>query len=202
MWKWQSDLPWPDVCCFHLSFQKHKEVGQVRKAYWCVREWMRPEVGMAFDVYMFVFLFLLPVSIMAAAYTGIARALWRGSALRRSMTVPSWVPIHFRDICGWLHLFTTLLIYLSIFFLSLLLIHSSLSLTLYWFFIYFFTFFLFFSWHIFIHFFLSLVLPWSPSLSCIFVFLFVLHSIFVSWCSLFVASLPSPVCHPIKQSDP
>ncbi|PVD23760.1 hypothetical protein C0Q70_17033 [Pomacea canaliculata] len=72
-----------------LVGQKHKEVGQVRKAYWCVREWMRPEVGMAFDVYMFVFLFLLPVSIMAAAYTGIARALWRGSALRRSMTVPS-----------------------------------------------------------------------------------------------------------------
>ena len=61
----------------------------VRKAYWCVREWDPPGVGLTFDIYMLVLLFLLPVSIMAAAYTGIARALWRGSTLRRSVaTVP------------------------------------------------------------------------------------------------------------------
>ncbi|KAK7487553.1 hypothetical protein BaRGS_00021255, partial [Batillaria attramentaria] len=72
-----------------LIGQKHKEVGEIRKAFWCVREWHEEEVGLAFDIYMLVLLFLLPVSIMAAAYTGIARALWRGSALRRSMAVPS-----------------------------------------------------------------------------------------------------------------
>ncbi|XP_070196502.1 galanin receptor 2a-like [Littorina saxatilis] len=66
-----------------LVGQKHKEVGEVRKAFWCVREWVRPSVGLAFDIYMLVLLFLLPVSIMAVAYTGIARALWRGSTIRR-----------------------------------------------------------------------------------------------------------------------
>jgi hypothetical protein len=73
-----------------MSAQKHIEVGVARKGYWCIRDWRSPGVGLAFDVYMLTLLFLLPVTIIAVAYTGIARVLWRGTNLRRSVaTVPA-----------------------------------------------------------------------------------------------------------------
>ncbi|XP_076462091.1 QRFP-like peptide receptor [Babylonia areolata] len=89
-----------------LVGQKHKEVGEAIKAYWCVREWVPPEVGLAFDIYMLVLLFLLPVTIMAAAYTGIARALWKSSNIRRSVVTvtaprsPALTPSAARS-CSW-----------------------------------------------------------------------------------------------------
>ncbi|XP_041357593.1 gastrin/cholecystokinin type B receptor-like [Gigantopelta aegis] len=76
-----------------LVGQKHKEVGDIRKAYWCVKEWSKPSLAIVFEVYMLVVIFVIPVLVMIMAYTAICVELFRMSKLRTGMGINKYVVI-------------------------------------------------------------------------------------------------------------
>ncbi|XP_050402816.1 allatostatin-A receptor [Patella vulgata] len=63
----------------------HKEVGFVRKAYWCIQEWSKQSYAIAYEMYMFFILFLLPVGVMTVTYMFICVEIWRLASVRASM---------------------------------------------------------------------------------------------------------------------
>ncbi|ESP05194.1 hypothetical protein LOTGIDRAFT_91997, partial [Lottia gigantea] len=67
----------------------HKEVGVVRKGYWCLLEWSSHVYAISYEFYMFFILFLLPVGVMTVTYMFICVEIWRLSAVRASMRTGS-----------------------------------------------------------------------------------------------------------------
>ncbi|ESP05640.1 hypothetical protein LOTGIDRAFT_152502 [Lottia gigantea] len=62
--------------------QNHKEVGVVRKGYWCIKDWEDLLFSRVYEVYMFCMMLVIPVSIMMFAYCNISLELWHVSNQR------------------------------------------------------------------------------------------------------------------------
>ncbi|CAK9299029.1 unnamed protein product [Gordionus sp. m RMFG-2023] len=58
-----------------LVGRQHIEVGEVRKGYWCIKEWPNREYSIAYEIFQLCLLLLFPVIIMSFAYVSIAREL-------------------------------------------------------------------------------------------------------------------------------
>ncbi|XP_046653001.1 cholecystokinin receptor type A-like isoform X1 [Daphnia pulicaria] len=69
-----------------LWIQVHLPVGVRKPAFWCVRDWDSPISWQIYELYMFVLVLVLPLSIMAGTYGAIGREVWRVTYLRSSMT--------------------------------------------------------------------------------------------------------------------
>lgn len=61
-------------------------MGVRKPAFWCVRDWDSPISWQIYELYMFVLVLVLPLSIMAGTYGAIGREVWRVTYLRSSMT--------------------------------------------------------------------------------------------------------------------
>ncbi|OWF56335.1 allatostatin-A receptor-like isoform X2 [Mizuhopecten yessoensis] len=56
--------------------QKHTMVGSTRKAYWCRIDFAQPLHHQAYELYMLVIIFIIPVGVMAFTYTWICVEIW------------------------------------------------------------------------------------------------------------------------------
>ncbi|XP_060077363.1 allatostatin-A receptor-like [Ylistrum balloti] len=56
--------------------QKHMMVGSTRKAYWCRIDFARPWHHQAYELYMLIIIFVIPVGVMAFTYTWICVEIW------------------------------------------------------------------------------------------------------------------------------
>ncbi|ESO92589.1 hypothetical protein LOTGIDRAFT_162500, partial [Lottia gigantea] len=72
-----------------LIGQKHILVGERIKAYWCITEWSSTEMEILFEVYRFTLLFIIPMTVMIIAYTGICKELLQLSSVRGNLTSSS-----------------------------------------------------------------------------------------------------------------
>ncbi len=60
-----------------IIFQAHKEVGMIRKAFWCLKEWQHNWHSQVYEVVMLLLVFIVPLCIMGFAYISISREMWR-----------------------------------------------------------------------------------------------------------------------------
>lgn len=66
--------------------QNLMEVGQWRKAHWCVK-WSRPTAhGVLFEIYMFFILFVVPITVMIITYSRVSCEIWNGAAIRAELS--------------------------------------------------------------------------------------------------------------------
>nr|XP_022325471.1 pyroglutamylated RFamide peptide receptor-like [Crassostrea virginica] len=69
-----------------LYIQNLMEVGQWRKAHWCVK-WSRPTAhGVLFEIYMFFILFVVPITVMIITYSRVSCEIWNGAAIRAELS--------------------------------------------------------------------------------------------------------------------
>ncbi|XP_066946038.1 uncharacterized protein [Macrobrachium rosenbergii] len=66
--------------------QIHMEVGVRVRAYWCVNNFDAPLTWRAYETYMMVLVLVLPVCVMAVAYTSIGIAIVKVVGQRRTIT--------------------------------------------------------------------------------------------------------------------
>ena len=69
-----------------LNLQIHKEVGGVRKGYWCIKQWEKPVYAKSYEVGMLLGIFVIPVTIISFAYINICKELWTMTSNRESLT--------------------------------------------------------------------------------------------------------------------
>lgn len=69
-----------------LNIQELKEVGRRIKAYWCIKATQSPVHSALFEIYMFVILFVVPITIMVISYSRISHEIWNVAARRASLT--------------------------------------------------------------------------------------------------------------------
>nr|XP_011418396.2 gastrin/cholecystokinin type B receptor isoform X1 [Crassostrea gigas] len=69
-----------------LYIQDLKEVGRQIKAYWCIKTTQSPVHSLLFEVYMFVILFIVPITIMVISYSRISHEIWNVSSRRASLS--------------------------------------------------------------------------------------------------------------------
>ena len=62
------------------------EVGVRHKAYWCVRDFDSAYVWPTYETYNLILVLILPVIIMATAYTSILNAVYNMARSRMEMT--------------------------------------------------------------------------------------------------------------------
>ena len=76
------------IMCLSSSWprQVHMPVGERFPAYWCVRDWENPISWQVYELYMCLLILVMPLSIMAWAYTAICKEIWRVTYLRSAMT--------------------------------------------------------------------------------------------------------------------
>ncbi len=63
-----------------LLSQIHKEVGTIRKGYWCMDEWPMDWAAQFYATAMLLLFFVGPLAVMTFAYTSISKEMWRMSA--------------------------------------------------------------------------------------------------------------------------
>lgn len=68
-----------------LGVQVHKEVGVVRKGYWCVKEWPSEAMEQAYELAMLLFLFCCPLAVMTFTYASVCIEMTSMSAKRAQM---------------------------------------------------------------------------------------------------------------------
>ena len=78
-------MPVNNILIMAAMFQQHLQVGERRKAYWCIERWETPLYHKLYQIYMFFLIFLLPMSLMTFAYASICRKLWLVRYHRASM---------------------------------------------------------------------------------------------------------------------
>ncbi|XP_076462050.1 somatostatin receptor type 5-like [Babylonia areolata] len=60
----------------------HMEVGEVRKGFWCIKNYGEQGWMMTYELYMLTLLFVIPLLVMVLAYSVIAVKVWRVSDIR------------------------------------------------------------------------------------------------------------------------
>ncbi|XP_066946040.1 G-protein coupled receptor 54-like [Macrobrachium rosenbergii] len=70
----------------NLLIRIHMEVGVRVRAYWCVNNFDAPLTWRAYETYMMVLVLVLPVCVMAVAYTSIGIAIVKVVGQRRTIT--------------------------------------------------------------------------------------------------------------------
>ena len=68
-----------------FTLKIHKEVGERKKAYWCVKEWPKQEYSIAYELGFACLVFVVPLAVMTFAYVNICRELWTVTAWRTTM---------------------------------------------------------------------------------------------------------------------
>ncbi len=63
-----------------LFFQIHKEVGSIRKGYWCLEEWPTSWASQLYNTGMLLLVFIIPLLVMSFAYVSISKEMWKISA--------------------------------------------------------------------------------------------------------------------------
>ncbi|KAK7495069.1 hypothetical protein BaRGS_00013709, partial [Batillaria attramentaria] len=71
--------------CLPTKEEIHKEVGERRPAYWCVKNWEHRLYAQLYEVYMLCIVLLLPLLVMSFAYASICRELWVMTSRRSAM---------------------------------------------------------------------------------------------------------------------
>ncbi|XP_070194636.1 QRFP-like peptide receptor [Littorina saxatilis] len=67
----------------------HQEVGEVRKAFWCVKNHSERTWIITYEMFMVTLLFVVPMCVMIMAYSVIAVKVWRVSDMRTGGCVPA-----------------------------------------------------------------------------------------------------------------
>ncbi|XP_064097653.1 G-protein coupled receptor 54-like isoform X2 [Macrobrachium nipponense] len=70
----------------NLLIRIHMEVGVRVRAYWCVNNFDAPLTWRAYETYMMILVLILPVCVMAVAYTSIGIAIVKVVGQRRTIT--------------------------------------------------------------------------------------------------------------------
>ncbi|XP_041357591.1 QRFP-like peptide receptor [Gigantopelta aegis] len=68
-----------------LVGQTHLPVGERVKAFWCLERWDRVIYHQLYQLYMFIIILIMPISLMTFAYSSICRKLWKVSYHRATI---------------------------------------------------------------------------------------------------------------------
>ncbi|XP_061169738.1 allatostatin-A receptor-like [Saccostrea echinata] len=69
-----------------IFIQDLHEVGRRVKAYWCMKKFSQPEYSLLFEIYMFLILFIVPMTIMVFTYSRISYEIWNVTARRAALS--------------------------------------------------------------------------------------------------------------------
>ncbi|XP_041360093.1 QRFP-like peptide receptor [Gigantopelta aegis] len=65
--------------------RNHKQVGVVRVAYWCQKEWSRQMYSILYEMYMLIVMLVIPGALMLTTYIFISLEVWRLAGIRANM---------------------------------------------------------------------------------------------------------------------